>query len=147
MALKVFRSLWFVSVLAVLAALLYVYAGLPEEVSIQEDAGKMVTVSREALFYGVVVLLLIINVLVYIIKLLFLKNVDFRAWFHGLIITLNIFFIISLFVISLYNSGEQYDFSRTSFFAYGSIGLVLVWIAAWPIYILFKKNFTKASVH
>ena len=39
MALKLLKGVWFLSMLAALATLLYVYAGLPQEVVVQEGDG------------------------------------------------------------------------------------------------------------
>ena len=147
MVLKVFRSVWFVSVLTALAALLYVYAGLPEEVIIQEEAGeRILLLSREVLFYVVLAFLALVNVLVYIIAKLFKHDESFRAWFHGLIITLNVFFMVALFLINVYNSNERFDYNRIGFVIYGSVGLVVVWAVAWPFYNLFRKFSAKQIV-
>ena len=68
MALKVFRAVWFLSALLVLADLLYVYASLPEVVAVQEAEGAQVLLDREILFYVMLVLIAICNVLVYLIS-------------------------------------------------------------------------------
>src|SRR4051812_2903329 len=47
MVLKIFKAVWFLSVLAVLANLLYVYAGLPEQVLIQDESTGRLLVNRE----------------------------------------------------------------------------------------------------
>jgi len=146
MALKLLKGVWFLSMLAALVALLYVYAGLPQEVIVQDEAGAQVTVSNEGFFYIVMFLMTICNALVYAIGKVYKKNEDLRTWFYGLITTLNIFFIIGMNMISLYNSHEKYDYSRIDFIIYGSVGLILVWIVSWPLYSLFKHLFSKPSI-
>lgn len=146
MILKIFKSLWFLSLLALLAALLYVYASLPESVVVQEDGPAIVTLSRDTFFYIVLAFITLINVLVYAVKRFFQRDESLRAWFHGLIITINIFFIIGLFLISSYNSGERFRFERIGFVIYGSVALVMVWAAAWPLYQVFKRSSSKSHV-
>lgn len=146
MILKIFKSLWFLSLLALLAALLYVYASLPETVVVQEDGPAIVTLSRDTFFYIVLAFITLINVLVYAVKRFFRRDESLRAWFHGLIITVNIFFIIGLFLISSYNSGERFRFESIGFVIYGSVALVLAWAVAWPLYLIFKRSTSKSHV-
>lgn len=146
MALKVLKGVWFLSMLTALVALLYVYAGLPQEVIVQEEAGTKFTVSNEAFFYVVMFLMAISNALVYGVSKVYKKNEDLRTWFYGLVTTLNIFFIIGMNMISLYNSNERYDYSRIDFIIYGSVGLIVVWVISWPLYSLYKHLFFKETV-
>jgi hypothetical protein len=140
MSLKVFRSFWFVSLLAVLGVLLWVYASLPEEVVVQEEGSSYIKLSKEVLFYAVLAIIAIMNVLVYVMSSMFKKDLNFRAWFHGLIMTLNIFFIVALMALNTYNSNEKFDFTRIGFMIYGSVGLVVCWAVAWPTYSIFRKK-------
>lgn len=146
MGLKIFRVVWFLSVLALLATLLYGYAGWGEELIIQDDATQEVVIGREALFYTLVAAFGMVNLLVYVIGKLAPKELAFRAWFHGLVITINIFSIIAMNLIGVYNSTEHFDFSRIGIIIYGSIALVLAWAIAWPFYLLYQKYFVKQVV-
>jgi hypothetical protein len=146
MALKLFRGAWFLSVLVVLLSLLYTYAGLPEEVIVQEEADGQITMGRDILFYIMVGAIVIVNVMVYVIGKIFERDLDLRAWFHGLVITINIFFVIALGHLGLYNSAEYFDYSRIGFIIYGSIGLIILWAASWPVYQLYRKIFVKQAV-
>lgn len=146
MGLKIFKAFWFLSMLVVLANLLYVYASLPEKVIIQDEGVSFVSVSREGFFYTVTVVIAFVNVLVFIISSIFKKEEDFRTWFYGLVVTLNIFFIISLNFISLFNSGERFDYRRIDFVIFGSIALFVLWSLGWPFYSLYKKIRSKESV-
>jgi prepilin signal peptidase PulO-like enzyme (type II secretory pathway) len=137
--LKIFRSVWFLSLLAVTAALLYGYASMREEVIVREAVDGAIRISRETFFYMVLALLTIINVLVFIIARIMVRSEDFKSWFYGLVITFNIFFIVGIGFVSLYNSGETYDYSRLQPVMYGSIGLLLLWSFAWPIYVSYKR--------
>lgn len=144
MTLKLFRAAWFLSVLIVLGNLLYVYASLPELVSVQED--EPVSVSKEWLFYIVMVAIVLINVLVYLFKMMYQDAENMRSWFHGLIVTINIFLIVSMQAVNVYNSTEMFDHNRVDFFIAGSLGLIIVWAAFWPVYLVFQKIIVKQAV-
>jgi cytochrome c biogenesis factor len=146
MALKLLKGVWFLSMLVALVALLYVYAGLPQEVIVQDEGGERVSISNEAFFYIVMFLMAIANAMVYAMGKVFKRNEDLRTWFYGLVTTLNIFFVIGMNFISLYNSNEKYDFARINFIVYGSVILVVVWAVSWPIYSLFKRLISKPTV-
>jgi hypothetical protein len=143
MGLKLFKGVWFLSLLVVLGSFMYVYASLPEVVILQ-DSGAVVSISREALFYVVLALLALSNVVVFIIsKLQRQRDREFVSWFYGLIVTLNIFFIIALSFVSLYNSSEKFNYSRIGWIIYGSVGLMIIWAIGWPVYTIFRKIYSK----
>ena len=145
MALKMFKAGWFLSLLAVLTVFMLVYASLQETVVIQET-DKIVSISRESFFYAILGVLAIINVVVFIFMKLYKKgHEDFLSWFFGLIIVINLFFIIALNFVNLYNSNEKFDYSRIGFLIYGSVGLILIWTIGWPVYSVFKRFSNKAS--
>jgi hypothetical protein len=146
MILKIFKAVWFVSVLAVLVNLLFVYASLPEQVVVQEEVSGRTMANRELFFYAVTLVLAVINVMVYLFSPLYTSQEGFRSWFYGLIITINIFFILALNVIQVYNSAERFDFSSVGFIIYGSLGLMLAWALVWPLYGVFRKIFPKQAV-
>jgi hypothetical protein len=146
MLLKLIRAVWFLSVLALFATLLYGYAGWREVMVIQEESRGQISIDREVLFYVMMGIFITVNVLVYLVKSMFAGLENFRAWFHGLLITINIFFIISLNLIGLYNSAEKFDYNRIGFIIYGSIWLIVFWAAAWPVYALYQKFFIKQPV-
>jgi hypothetical protein len=146
MVLKIFRVIWFVSVLALFLTLLFNYAGWAEELIIQQDGNKNVTINKEIFFYLLVTIFAFINVLVYVIAKIFQRNIAFRTWFHGLITTINIFFVIALSLIGLYNSFEAFDYERIGFIIYGSVTLVLLWALTWPVYLMIQKLSLKEPV-
>jgi|SRR5690349_12223825 len=144
MALKLFRAVWFLSVLVVLANLLYVYASWPEVVIIQED--ERVVLGKEWLFYLSMVTIVLINALVYLFKMMFAGNEDLRSWFHGLMISINVFFVIALQTWNVYNSNEAFNYSLPNLYLTGSLALILLWAALWPLYLLIQKFFVKQAV-
>lgn len=136
--------MWFLSLLGVLGNLMYVYAGLPEQVSVAEEGGATAYVmGKEPLFYSALAFILILNVLVYLFSKSITPREDFRTWLHGLVITLNIFFVVGFSFIGLYNSAEVFDYSRIGPIIYGSVILVVLWAIAWPVYSVSQKFFAK----
>jgi cytochrome c biogenesis factor len=146
MALKLLKGIWFVSMVLALGTLLYVYAGLPQDVVVQSEGGDNVSISNEAFFYVVMMLLAISNVMVFVTGKLFQREEDFKTWFYGLIATLNIFFVIALIYISQFNSNERFDYGRVAFLIYGSVGLIVLWAALWPGYLIYRRLKSKPTV-
>lgn len=146
MILKIFKAVWFVSMLAALANLLYVYAGLPEDVAVYEDQFDIYYAGREGMFYSAMFALAGLNVLVYLFSKSLTPREDFRTWLHGLVITVNIFFIIGLSFIGLYNSSEKFDFSRIGWVIYSSVALIAGWIVSWPLVKLLSRRHAKPMV-
>ncbi len=146
MALKVFKAIWFLSLLIFLGVFMYNYAGLPEVVNLVDSIESPLSLSREALFYSILAVAAILNVFVFVISKLYSSNPDFRCWFYGLITTLNIFLIIGVNFVTLFNSAEKFDYSRIGNIIYGSLLLVILWLVAWPIFALVKKISAKQAV-
>ena len=146
MAIKILKVVWVFSLLGCLAIFMYVYASLPENVVVSESQ-QTVTLSKETLFYIVLAMIAVANALVFTVSRIFPeKDGDFKAWFYGLIACTNLFFVVGLSFISLYNGGEKYDFGRLGVIIYGSVGLLLVWATSWPVYRVLQKFFTKQPV-
>ena len=146
MMFKIFRAVWFFSLIGVLGALLYVYADLPENVIVQQQGIESVLISRDTFFYIVLALLTISNALVYAIGSVYKHDLSFKAWFCGLIITLNLFVVVGLFLVNAYNSDERFDFSRIGFVIYGSVGLMALWAISWPVVKIFANKTSNESV-
>ena len=146
MVLKLLKAIWFLSMLVTLGALLFVYASLPQEVLVQDDTDAKVAISNEVFFYIAMVLIAVSNAMVYVMAKVFKTNEELRTWFYGLIITLNIFFIIGMNFISLYNSEEKFDYDRIALIIYGSLALIILWAAAWPVYAIFKRSNLKLLI-
>lgn len=145
MTVKLFKAVWFFSLLAALAVLLFIYAGLPEQVVVHEDGTKLTSLPRDAFFYIAVAVMALVNVLVFIVAKVVSNNMPFKTWFYGLIAILNVFFMVSLTLIGTFNSGEKFNYRQIDFIIYGSVCLILVWAASWPIYALYQKISTKRT--
>jgi len=79
MILKVFRGVWFLSLLAAMANLMYVYAGLPEQVVVQEEGISTTAISKETAFYVWLAVLGFVNVLVYVFNKNLVPSEEFRT--------------------------------------------------------------------
>ena len=67
MILKIFKAVWFLSLMAWLALFLYVYASLPEDVLVREVENKVI-LSREVIFYLFLAAIVLVNGLVFIVN-------------------------------------------------------------------------------
>lgn len=140
MAVRIFRSVWFLSTLAVLACLLYQYASWPEQVVIGQEEVNFITLSRDGYFYLVLAVLTLINVTVYIAKRFTKRAEGLMAWFYGFIGVINFFLIIAISFISLFNSNESFRFGQIGFIIYGSMFLVGAWLVGGLIYYFIQKR-------
>jgi len=146
MIVKIFKGVWFLSLMATLAVFLYVYASLPEEVEV--SGGQMaMALSRNVIFYLTLAVLSVLNALVVTFSKLYRQNNElFVAWFYGLVAFLHLFLIVALQFFNVFNSQENYDYSRLGFIIYTSITLVLIWFFIWPVYIVYARIFSKPAV-
>ncbi|HMJ69057.1 MAG TPA: hypothetical protein VK508_09180 [Cyclobacteriaceae bacterium] len=147
MILKIFRVLWFFSILAVLGFFMYVYASLPDPVVVMEEPEQFV-VSKETLFYIILATLAVFNMFVYVFRSLNKteEGEGFVSWYYGLVICLNAFFIVAVSYISLFNSGERFAYERIGIIIYGSVALMILWAFSWPVYLAGRKIFAKKAV-
>jgi hypothetical protein len=143
MILKIFKGVWFFSLLALLVVFFYVYAGLPEEVVILESA-ESISLSRNGFFYTAVILFAMINALVFVVnKLLSDGDQAFSSWFYGLIVTFNFFFLTTLGFLHVFNGADRYNFDNMGPIMYLSLILLCAWMMSWPVIVLYKKIATK----
>lgn len=142
MVLKIFKGVWFFSILAVLVMFFYVYAGLGEVVMLWDNP-PAISISKNGLFYLATSLLAIVNVMVYLVRQLSDNRTGFTSWFYGMVASVNIFFIAVLGFIHVFNGGERYDYSRMAPAIYGSLILVSAWIISWPIIRVYQKILSK----
>ena len=143
MGLKIFKVIWFFSLLTLLGVFMYVYASLPDPVSVGEGA----IISKEGLFYMLLAVLALTNASVFAVSRLFPeKDHDFKAWYYGLVVCANLFFVVGCAFISLYNSTEKFDYPRIGFIIYGTLTLLIGWSISWPIFRLAQRFFSKQTI-
>jgi hypothetical protein len=141
MIVKIFKAVWFLSLLAAVAVLLYVYASYPEIIQLSEgEPGQALTISRSGLFYTALAVLGILNMLVFTIsRLTSVGDQLFQAWFHGLLVFFNLFVIVALQFFNLYNSQERFDYASIGYIIYGSVALIVLWASLWPVARIIKS--------
>ena len=146
MIAKIFKGVWFLSLLVTVVLFLYVYASLPEEVQLTV-ADQTSAISREIVFYSTLTLLALINASVLVLpRLNISRQAYFELWILGLAASLNLFIIVALEFVSLINSFEKYDYQRLGVIIYGTLTLFILWLLWWPAYSLFKGFFSKQSI-
>ena len=146
MIVKVFKGVWFLSLMATMAAFLYVYASLPESIVVQEGEVAQ-SISRNGLFYATLALLGVFNALVFIVTRLYADSNEYlKAWFYGLVVFLNVFFVVALQFLNLYNSQEKFNYDSIGYIIYGSIAVVVLWSSLWPLYFIIQKISNKSIV-
>jgi hypothetical protein len=138
MILKIFKVIWFFSLLSVTGVLFYVYASLPEVVVMGEGGP---TIPRENFFYTILVMMVAFNLLVFVLRRLYPvdETWNFVAWFYGLVILFNLFFLVTLSFTSLINSGERFDYPRIGTIIYGTLVLLSGWTLVWPVYLAVRR--------
>jgi hypothetical protein len=146
MVVKIAKAVWFVSLLGALAALLLIYASLPEQVVVLQEQAKLVSLPRDTVFYSALVLMTIANVLVFVAAKTYPKNNAFRTWFYIFMVTLNIFFIVALNLLNVFNGSEHFNYKSVDFMIYGSVILVALWAVSWPFYFVYRKISHKQTV-
>ncbi len=141
---KILKFVWLVSFAGVSVMLFYIYAGLPEMVAYAgEPATSVDYIDKEMFFYIFLVMIALINVGMYFLAtrkiglhgLSSSKSIRVVSWEFGLGIVVNIFLSISMIFISVFNSGEKFDYSNFGYLVYFSFGLIVVWIISLPFVI------------
>jgi hypothetical protein len=146
MGLKIFKVFWFFSMAAVLGIFMYVYASLPDPIVFSESP-KVISLSKETLFYMALAMIAFTNASVFAVtRILPESDQDFKAWFYGLVACANVFFIVGLSFISLYNSTEKFDYERIGFIIYGTLILLAGWSISWPIFKTAQRFLSKPAV-
>ncbi len=137
---KVFKMVWLISFLGVSLFLFYVYSGLPDMVAYSgEEPTSMEYISKDYFFYFFVGVIGILNILLYalsgkhISKTTNTKKINqLISWKFGLGIVVNIFLTISMVFISIFNSGERFDYSNFGYLVYFSLALIVIWVISLP---------------
>lgn len=138
------KFFWFVSLFAGLAALLYVYAGLSQQVVYGAEAETMFT-DRESFFYIALGILTVCNFSFYALT----KNMKYRSeemntllvnWQLSFAIVLNVFYIIGVNFIFLLNSGEHFNYDNFGFLIIISLSLIVLWVFALPVLVIRQRK-------
>jgi hypothetical protein len=125
-----------------MGVLLYCYASWPQSVRFSTVDTDM-SLDKSGLFYGTLGLLGLLNLFAFIFPRIGSAD-SFMAWFFGVLTCLHIFLVSGMIFITVFNSSERYDFARLGPMLYTSIGLLVSWIIAWPVYQLLTKFSAKS---
>lgn len=138
---RMIKAFWFISLLIGLAVLLYVYAGLPEQVAYEIEKSGASYIGREAFFYLSLAVLVIANFSLYTVS----RSLRYRRastnnlmtnWQLSLAGVLNFFFIVVWNFISVVNSGENFNYDNFGYMIYVALGLIVIWIIALPVLLI-----------
>jgi hypothetical protein len=145
MGFKIFKVLWFFSMATALGIFMYIYAALPDPITFGEN--PVISLSKEMLFYMALAIIALTNASVFAVtRILPESDQDFKAWFYGLVMCANLFFIVGLSFIGVYNSAEKFDYSQIGTIIYGSLILLAGWSISWPIFRLAQRFLNKPAV-
>lgn len=148
------KFFWLVSLMIFFAALLLVYAFLPDRVAVHaNDAGMPDEfVAREWFFYFSLIGFVGANVLLYILRKLLLLTrrtvgterelqlrEDLAGWLLGLAGTINFFFILVMFFFGIFNNSEGFSTGHFALLVYTG-PLLLVLIFALLAYIFIRRR-------
>lgn len=121
--------------------LLYVYAGLPDWV----ELGGRWAVSRDGFFYGVLATLALFNGLRFPLSRLFSGQSGVRIWYNGVLIFLHLFGLVALAFVSQLNSLDRFDYGQVGFTITGSLLLLVLWFAGFPLVRWLQKKPAEAG--
>lgn len=144
MILKIFKVIWFVSLLAMTGVFVYSYASWPQLVNFSEKEGGA-ALDKGILFYICLGLAAIFNALIFVVTRIKFSDA-FTTWYYGLVTVFHSFLVSGFIFITIFNSLETYDYSMVGPTLYASIIILMLWSAAWPIYVLYNRLSAQAKV-
>jgi hypothetical protein len=144
MILKIFKVVWFVSLLAMTGVFVYCYASWPQLVNFNEMDGAA-ALDKGVVFYACLGLAAIFNALIFVITRMKFSEA-FATWYYGLVTAFHSFLVSGFIFITIFNSLEKYDYTMVGPTLYASIIILMLWSAAWPIYILYGRLSTQAKI-
>lgn len=134
------KAFWFFSLLTSLANLLYVYAGLSQQVIYGADTESWFT-DKETFFYMALAILVVYNFSFYALS----KNMKYRNealntllinWQLSFTVVLNGFYIVGLNFVFLLNSGEKFNYDSFGYLIFVALGLIVIWLLALPVLVV-----------
>ena len=140
---KLIKALWFATLIATSAFLLFVYAGFTEEQLIL-ITNSSTGIDRETFFFGTLGWIMISNFTFYVLQWRLRKNdsnfSEFtKGWLMGLAAGFNFFLIVCLSFVQVFNGGENFNFDSIGYLIFISLGLIVLWTLALPIYLVKEK--------
>ncbi len=140
---RILKMIWLVSFVGATVVLFYVYSSLPDMVAYSGDeVTSFEYIDRELFFYFFLIVLALLNILLYSISARkWIRSSSTQkinrltSWKFGLGVVVNIFLVISMVFVSIFNSGEKFDYSNFGYLVYFSLALVILWVISLPFVI------------
>ena len=156
---KFIKLFWLLSMIGFLALLLWVYANMPPQIDISmvNSAFSEITISKNAFFYSMIAIVVSTNgsilMLSKVLQLLTARHLKENDgfypqeghnnrlinWLGSFSIILNLFCIIGVLFVGLYNTIEKEAGHPYIYIVYTSLFLMLVWLLG-LIYIIASKR-------
>jgi len=138
-----------------LGNLLFVYAYLPENVSLYSDefCTPIYFISKSQFFYYAFALALIVNLLLFVFSRVLegaavtdgrgiFPSHSFKdktmVWFEGLISVINIFLSLGAAFIGVYNNQVDLDFNNFTYLVYLGVFLICAWILSYGFVLRYR---------
>lgn len=149
------KLFWVFSLIGFLAALLFSYTSIPEQVDIALGSSVVSSIflSRDVYFYAMIGIMVFTNAtlltmakVLNIIPSLEASNtfkVNIINWLGSFSVILNLFFSITALIVGFYNNPAFESPTHYNYLAYIGLVLILVWLFG-LLYVLVKKNGVKA---
>lgn len=154
---KVFSFVRVLSLLFLLGVLLFVYAYLPEKVSMYSDqlGTPIYYISKSEFFYYALGAFLVVNLMLFVfIKVLEALSVTNGSglfsseafkdktliWVEGLISLINVFFVTGAVFIGVYNNQVTLDFMNFTYLVYLGTFLIIGWLVSY-VFVLRYRNY------
>lgn len=140
---RLIKALWFTTLLALAAFLLFVYAGFREDQIIYISDG-LSGVGKEIFFFLSLFGIVLVNFTLYTMNWQLRKRDNhysefMKGWLLGLAAGLNFFLIVVLSFVQVYNGGENFDYAYFGYLIFISLGVIIIISASLPIFMIRQK--------
>ncbi len=154
---KAFSFIRILSLIFLLGGLLFVYAYLPENVSLYSDAlgTQIYFISKGQFFYYSFAFFLIVNLLLFIFRNIlngmavtpgrgFFSSEVFKdktlVWVEVLVSLINVFFVLAAAFIGVYNHQADLDFHNFAYLVYLGTFLIFGWILSYVFVLRYRTH-------
>lgn len=140
---RIIRVFTTFSIILFVADLLLVYAFLPDPSGIMftKDGAIIYSVSRNVFFYAFLVVFFLVQLIFYLFRTYvfsnWLENHEKQrliAWFRGMFLLVNLFFILFVTFLGLANNAVDYTYSSVVNLAIAGPFLIIVWLLLLPVF-------------
>jgi len=144
---RVLKSFTTLTIILYVPVLLLVYAFLGEKCGIifTESGEALFLITKNEFFYYFLFSFFLFHVIIYLYKKSSVtKNKDnskpIFIWLQGMVLAINIFFILMTVFIGFANNAIDYTFESIKFIGYAGPAFIMIWLIAFPVFLLKKKT-------